>query len=58
MKLAINTFKINSVLQDVMINIHISRVKQIMYVFNHVNQHHSFLVMELTALKTVVIMFG
>ena len=41
-----NTFKINIVLLNVVKNIHILRVKQIMYVLNHANQHHSFLVLE------------
>lgn len=41
-----NTFKINTVLLNVVKNIHILRVKQIMYVLNHANQHHSFLLME------------
>lgn len=41
-----NTFKINTVLLIVMKNIHTLRAKQTMYVLNHANQHHSFLLME------------
>ena len=42
-----NIFKISIVLLIVMKNIHILRVKQIMYVLNHANHYkHSFLLME------------